>query len=86
MLFGFVLVGGVIALYILMNLYVVCCWIAYMIAFWCLGSHNEDIVRFWCRGKMPMCTYFSKFFKTSKRFFFFFGNLCSFFDYCNPMC
>ena len=73
------------SLYILVNL----CWfyscITYVITFWRLSSHNKDIVEFWCGVDVPICMYFSKFLKNSKRFFFFFRDLCSFFHNCDPM-
>ena len=53
MLFGFVLVSGVISLCILVNSFLVHDWIAYLLASWWLSSHNEDIVEFWYGARSP---------------------------------
>jgi len=43
-----------------MDLCWACNWFAYVNAFLCLSSHNDnkDSMEFWCWGEVPICLYF----------------------------
>ena len=60
-LFGFVLVSGVIGLYILVNLCLVCGWIAYVLAFWRLSSTMRTLWSFGVGVRCPFVYIFQKF-------------------------
>jgi len=55
-LFGFMLVSGVIGLYILVSLCFVYGRITYILAFWHLSSDSENIMESWCGSAVPIYT------------------------------
>jgi len=85
-IFGFLFdFGGVVVcIYLWSCVGITVVQIMYLV-FWCLSSHNEDIMEFWCKDEVPICTYFSKILKNLKRFLFFFGVSCAFLGDCDPM-
>ena len=64
-------IGGAFCFVNTCQLFWFCSCISYVINFWRLSSHNEDILEFWCGDEVLICIYFSKILKSSKLFLFF---------------